>query len=192
MSNRPSLDDYVDVAERIAQFHEKYPEGTLQTVDWEPREIGGRIFIVYRAAAYRTPDDPRPGQGSAWEPFPGPTPYTKDSELMNAETAAWGRALVACGIVANRKIASRQEVRARQGERKVEEPKAASEPRATPEDIAHIKAAAHGLKLDTIRQQFGQVGLFPPDAATEPSRLFDRVPKAKAQLLAEVLAGVER
>jgi hypothetical protein len=29
----------------------------------------------------------RPGIGMAWEPFPGRTPYTKASELMNAETS---------------------------------------------------------------------------------------------------------
>ena len=113
MANRPSLDDYVDVAERIVAFKEKHPDGTLQTVDWEVIEVAGKTFVVYRAAAYRTPDDERPGHGSAWEPFPGPTPYTKDSELMNAETAAWGRAVVAVGLAASKKIGSRQEVQAR-------------------------------------------------------------------------------
>lgn len=116
MTNRPSLDDYIDVAERIAAFTERYPEGTLQTLDWQVTRIGEQQFIVYRAAAYRNPDDVRPGHGIAWEPFPGTTPYTRNSELMNAETAAWGRAIVACGLAANRKIASRQEVRARMDE----------------------------------------------------------------------------
>jgi hypothetical protein len=115
MSSKYSMDDYIDVAERISKFIEKYPEGSLQTVDWKVEMVGERTFIVYRAAAYRFPSDKRPGHGTAWEPFPGPTPYTKDSELMNAETAAWGRACVAIGILANRKIASRQEVKARQG-----------------------------------------------------------------------------
>ena len=36
---------------------------------------------------------------------------------MNAETAAWGRAIVACGLTSNRKIASKQEVKARQGDK---------------------------------------------------------------------------
>lgn len=116
MTNRPSLDDYIDVAERIAAFTERYPEGTLQTLDWQVTRIGEQQFIVYRAAAYRNPDDVRPGHGIAWEPFPGTTPYTRNSELMNAETAAWGRAIVACGLAANRKIASRQEIRARMDE----------------------------------------------------------------------------
>jgi hypothetical protein len=86
-------------------------------VNWQIVEANGKPFVVYQAAAYRTPDDLRPGHGIAWEPIPGPTPYTKDSELMNAETAAWGRAIVALGLAANRKIASKQEVLARQGNR---------------------------------------------------------------------------
>lgn len=115
MTGRPSLDDYVDVAERVVAFNEKYPEGSLQG-SWEPKKLGEQPFVVYRALAYRTPDDSRPGVGTAWEPFPGTTPYTRNSELMNAETAAWGRAIVAVGITANRKLASRQEVQARQAE----------------------------------------------------------------------------
>jgi len=112
---KPSLDDYVDVAERIAAFKERYPDGSLQTLHWEVMEVAEKTFIVYRAVAYRTPDDMRPGQGTAWEPFPGPTPYTRDSELMNAETSAWGRAIVAVGITASRKLASVEEVMARGG-----------------------------------------------------------------------------
>lgn len=121
MAQRPSLDDYVDVAERILEFKKQHPDGSLQTVGWHTVEVGGKTFIAYQAAAYRTPDDQRPGHGTAWEPFPGPTPYTRDSELMNAETAAWGRAIVAVGIAANRKIASKQEVQARAGNHQAEE-----------------------------------------------------------------------
>jgi hypothetical protein len=107
------LDSYVDVAERIARFYDKHPDGRLSRLG-EPKlmEVGGKLFIVYTARAYRTPDDPIPAIGTAWEPFPGPTQFTRDSELMNAETAAWGRAIVAAGIPA-KKIASREEVAAR-------------------------------------------------------------------------------
>lgn len=119
---RPSLDDYIDVAERIDKFSAKYPEGTLQTIAWTVETVDEQTFIVYRAAAYRTPDDPRPGHGIAWEPFPGVTPYTRNSELMNAETAAWGRAIVACGLTSNRKIASLQEVRDRRNGNGAEPP----------------------------------------------------------------------
>jgi hypothetical protein len=109
-----SLDGYIEVPDRILAFKQKYPDGSLQG-DWELREIGDDIFIVYVARAYRTADDERPAIGMAWEPYPGKTPYTKDSELMNAETSAWGRAIVALGFLAQgEKVASANEVRARQ------------------------------------------------------------------------------
>lgn len=109
-----NLDDYVDVAERIKLFYEQYPDGRLSTRDvrfcqW-PSD-----GIVATAEAYRTADDPHPGVGTAWEPVPGKTSYTRDSEVQNAETAAWGRAIAACGIGTKRGIASREEVAARQG-----------------------------------------------------------------------------
>jgi len=106
--------DYVDVAERIRQFKADYPEGSLQAFE-TPRvfTVEGKAYIAYCAAAYRTPDDERPGIGWAWEPVPGPTPFTKDSELMNAETSAWGRAIVALGFE-TKKIASSNEIRNRQ------------------------------------------------------------------------------
>jgi hypothetical protein len=119
-----NMDDYKDVAERIAEFYEKYPEGSFQTLDWRVITVDGtdkngnqivKTFVTYHAAAYRHAEDPHPAHGIAWELFPGPTPYTKDSELMNAETSAWGRAAVAAGL-STKKIASKNEVLARQEE----------------------------------------------------------------------------
>jgi hypothetical protein len=110
-----NLDDYIPVAERIQAFIDRYPEGSLQPLNLEePYTVigtGDTKWIVYTAAAYRTADDTRPGVGIAWEPVPGRTPFTKGSELMVAESSAWGRAIVALGISANRGIASREEVR---------------------------------------------------------------------------------
>jgi hypothetical protein len=108
--------DYVDVATRIRDFKNDYPTGSLQQVRVEFHTIGSQTFVLYVAACYRTPDDERPGIGSAWEPVPGKTPYTKDSELMVAETSAWGRAIVAATGAEtknNGKIASADEVNAR-------------------------------------------------------------------------------
>jgi hypothetical protein len=108
--------DYVDVATRIRDFKNDYPTGSLQQVRVEFHAIGSQTFVLYVAACYRTPDDERPGIGSAWEPVPGKTPYTKDSELMVAETSAWGRAIVAATGAEtknNGKIASADEVNAR-------------------------------------------------------------------------------
>ena len=61
------LKDYVTVAERLSQFMKKYPEGSMQLDPVEFREIEGKTWVIGRAYAYRTPDDPRPGIGTAWE-----------------------------------------------------------------------------------------------------------------------------
>jgi hypothetical protein len=115
MAEPDYLANYVEVHERIERFYEKYPEGSLQCAETYIRQIDGAgTFLVYIAAAYRTPDDERPAHGAAWEPVPGHTPYTKNSELMNAETSAWGRAIAAFGFEVSRGIASANEVRARQ------------------------------------------------------------------------------
>jgi len=107
-------DDYIGVDERLEEFFKKHPEGVVQQHSLEFREFGGKSWIVYTAAAYRTADDPRPGMGTAWEQVPGKTPFTRDSEMQNAETSAWGRALVATGAVSAKKgIASREEVQNR-------------------------------------------------------------------------------
>lgn len=112
--------DYVDVAQRIREFRDKHPEGSLRPADidrpyWVENIEGVGLRLVYVAAAYRYPEDPTPGIGMAWEPLPGRTPYTKDSELMVAETSAWGRAIVAALAGDTKKsVASADEVKARQ------------------------------------------------------------------------------
>ena len=134
------LDDYVDVAQRIAEFRAKHPEGSLQPLNpeqpFEIRELAGAdkngkevrgTFIVYVAAAYRTPDDPRPGIGLAWERVPGLTNFTKNSELQNAETSAWGRAIIAVGASDAKHVASANEVRNREAEQE----RAGPPPRST-------------------------------------------------------------
>lgn len=108
------LNDYVDVAERIKVFKTEFPLGTLQGEgEFVRDETGAILGYIYTARAYRTESDSRPGVGTAYEPIPGKTPYTKDSEVMNAETSAWGRAIVALGFE-TKKIASANEVRNRQ------------------------------------------------------------------------------
>lgn len=118
--------DYIDVAARIVEFRTKHPEGSLQQVALDFREFADKCWVVYTAAAYRTPDDMRPGIGTAWEQVPGKTNFTRDSELQNAETAAWGRAIVAAMAAdTSRAIASAEEVRNR---------RAADEPAHQPQE----------------------------------------------------------
>ena len=139
------MGDYIDVAERIREFREKYPTGSLQPANLDkPYEIihieGVGTRLVYVAAAYRTPDDMRAGIGMAWEPLPGLTSFTNNSELMVAETSAWGRAIVAVlAADTKRGIASADEVRARTATAGVVEIQEASKRSAS--KVSPIRAA---------------------------------------------------
>lgn len=109
--------NYKEVPERIAEFYEKYPDGRLRPMD-EARPfwfetVDNQLFLVYAAAAYRDAEDKLPGIGMAWEPCPGRTPYTKLSELQNAETSAWGRAIVSIGASRSKSVSSAEDVRNR-------------------------------------------------------------------------------
>jgi hypothetical protein len=127
-------DSYIDVAERVREFYEKNPNGAIRRVDsrFVCDPDGQVLGYFYRAAVYRDIADPLPaGEGEAYEQIPGKTPYTKDSEVMNAETSAWGRAIVAAGIP-SKKIASAEEVRNRQGSAGAATDVVASSPGASP------------------------------------------------------------
>lgn len=147
MSQQKFATDYIDVAARLVEFREKYPDGSLQPANlekpFEVIEVAGTTYIVYGAAAYRTPDDPRPGIGYAYEQVPGRTPYTRNSELQNAETSAWGRAIVAALAADTKKgIACAEEVRNRQAERDQPEGDASQvEPTTDPEWLAKTENA---------------------------------------------------
>lgn len=109
--------DYVEVSARIDDLYEKFPNAVLEG-EWTSVALGANAYIVYTARCWRTPDDPRPSIGIAMEEMPGKTPYTRGSEIQNAETSAWGRAIVAAGASRSKRIASADEMRsaqARQG-----------------------------------------------------------------------------
>jgi hypothetical protein len=125
------LADYVDVAARLAELRRHYPAASLAPVDpaepFRVVEVGPLIFVAYTAVCSRWPGDPSPGIGCAWEPFPGRTPYTKDSELQNAETSAWGRAIVAAlAADSHAGVASRDELAARRADLCQQEPTTSS------------------------------------------------------------------
>jgi hypothetical protein len=135
------MSNYVDVAERIRRFKEAFPQGSLRPLNpdepYRIEVIGDRTFIVYIAAAYRHPEDNCPGVGTAWEIFPGTTSFTRDSELMNAETSAWGRAIKASlAATEELKVASANEVRNRQS---------SSSPASTSGKLVYAKRIAESI-----------------------------------------------
>lgn len=135
-----STDDYVSVAERIAEFSTRYPMGSLGMA--EPFRIehmpNGATFVAVTATAVRYPGDSNPGIGMAWEPVPGLTEYTRDSELQNAQTSAWGRAITAVFAADVRKgIASSDEVRNRRADQRAE---GIAEAQAAPAKAGELKS----------------------------------------------------
>jgi hypothetical protein len=105
-----SLGDYVQVKDRIAKFYELFGGGRLVTDRVEIWQDDGTARVVVKALAYRTVDDPHPGVGWSWMELPGRTPYTKGSEVENAETSAWGRAIGSLGILIDASIATQNEI----------------------------------------------------------------------------------
>lgn len=117
MTPGPDFDSYIDVAERIRMFRDKHPDGSLRPHNPDNpvtvQQVGDNTYLQYVACAYRSPDDPAPGIGVAWEKVPGKTSFTRDSEAMVVETSAWGRAIVAVLAADTKKVASADEVRNR-------------------------------------------------------------------------------
>lgn len=162
--NKPDLGSYVEVKDRIRAFYAKYPEGRIQsevieglsriqgidTVEVTKTNADGRSttqtesiavgYIAVKAYAYRTPDDPRPATGMSAMLMPGTTPYTRGSELENAETSAWGRALANLDILNDHSIASRDEVSKARGGDDVDAEIAAAEAFAAAQAAAAPKA----------------------------------------------------
>ena len=103
------LSNYVTVAERVAEFYARFPEGSIQfefmgVMDGDPMKMWGV------ARAYRSADDPLPGIGTASEFIVGKSPYTNGSELQNLETACWGRACASLNIGTSKGLSSKEEI----------------------------------------------------------------------------------
>ena len=109
-----NLGDYVDVPTRFRLALDKWPE--LRVIE-EPAKviaIGDKTFISVTMTVYRDPSDPLPAVATCWEPFPGMTPYVKNSEQMNASTSCLGRVLGM--MIPFGKMASFEEVQNRQND----------------------------------------------------------------------------
>lgn len=106
-SFNPADAGYVEVKDRIEAFYAKFPNGAIRTDIYSLTEDQ----VIVGAEAYADRCDERPmGTGFSAMKIPGSTPYTKDSELENAETSAVGRAIANAGFEVHRSVASADEV----------------------------------------------------------------------------------
>jgi hypothetical protein len=109
------LKDYVDVPARLKMLAEKYPDVRIKEEAPRIITIGDKTFLEVKVTAWRTPDDQLPAVAFCWEPFPGQTTFTRDSEQMNAATSALGRLVAIMLPGAFAKQASANEVFHRAG-----------------------------------------------------------------------------
>ena len=147
------ISNYTTVNERILMFYDKYPTGVISTHPAKTVELGSSTFISVLAEVYTAPDSAAVC-AEAWEPYPGKTPYTRDSEMMNAATSAIGRALMQLGIGIDKSGASADEVKARTPLDVIEDKARAPKPPKTEWDrpdrvnsLGGIKATEKQLKL---------------------------------------------
>lgn len=144
------LEDYVDVATRLARFHEKYATGSVTseiTVD-----DGKRIVFKAEATAW-VEGTLKAGTGHA-EEIRGSTYINRTSALENCETSAWGRALAAFGMEVSKGVASKEEVE----KAKANEVRQTTEKTLTVKQAASVAARLDGVASERIELALAAVG----------------------------------
>ena len=142
------MSDYVPVNERIEAFYLKWAEGSIQSeiVELTPDRV------TVKAYAYRFLEDERPGIGHSSMDIPGSTSFTRGSEIENAETSAWGRAIAALGFEVKRGIATKEDVRNKQPEQGERDRTSRQRrpPATTPAPVSPARTAEENAILDEI------------------------------------------
>ncbi len=102
------LDSYATVQERVAQFYQDFPDGSIRT--FMVRSDGPEV--IFEARVYRTQEEAAMGvYTSGWaREVEGKTPVNRTSHLENCESSAVGRALANLGYATDAKRPSRSEM----------------------------------------------------------------------------------
>lgn len=180
---RGKPEGYIEVNERVVEFHSLFPEGVIWTeiVDQIGLVIGDDVpRICVKAYARRRPGED-PFTGLSWLEVPGGTPYTKGSEIENAETSAVGRALAFMGIAAKEGIATLEEILSKQVDTRPQ-PSASSEPEDA--DTSQSPPADPPAKEDTTET-------LPEDTTAETNKP-KRKSRAKAKAKADPVPAPEQ
>jgi hypothetical protein len=99
-------DEYAPVAERIALFFERFPNGRILTRLMSHTDTE----IVFKALVFRSADDARPASSGWAAERIGDGEINSVACLENTETSAVGRALANLGLTASRLRPSREEM----------------------------------------------------------------------------------
>lgn len=146
---------YIQVADRHLKFTEDHPDGSIasevQHFVFDPVEGKGFVVVnakVWKDGAKRMNGAPADGEGNASMPIPGPTSFTKNSEVENAETSALGRALAMIGYHPKESMASGEEVAAKGGKDKTRVSKTSGEELASQAQLGKMFAMAKEAGID--------------------------------------------
>jgi len=194
-----NIDNYVDVPTRLKEALIKHPNLRIQETAAEVVTMpDGSTFYRCTVTVWRDETDPIPAVATAAEPYPGKTPYTKNSEFMVGMTSALGRALGYMGFGISKSIASRNEIQARQTTNK---PDAQIAPirrettnnypkQATQKQVYFIKSLAKGAGFDeaalhdyiavTLNSDAVTLETLSPEQATQIIDALKALPSSKA------------
>lgn len=102
------LESYATVQERISQFYQDFPDGSIRTF----MVVRDGPEVIFEGRAYRTPEEAAMGvYTSGWaREIEGKSPVNKTSHLENAESSAVGRALSNLGYATDARRPSRSEM----------------------------------------------------------------------------------
>ena len=140
---------YVMVAERHAKFVEDHPNGVVVNhLDRHTYFEGGTGFVVMVSSVWKDRENYDAGKGPdgvghASMPIPGPTSFTRNSEVENAETSALGRALAMIGYHPKATMASEDEIAMKKGDAGSSSVGTTGDPddrKATPAQIARLSS----------------------------------------------------
>jgi len=147
-------DGYVDVPTRLRMALDRFPDLRIQETGQsiQPGPDGTEV-LVCTVTVWRDPSDPLPAIASASEPYPGKTPFTRNSELMVGMTSALGRALGYMGFGIDRSIASSNEVAAR-ADNHSPSPAPRGPWKPTEKQERFLRALGHGGPMPATRDEF--------------------------------------
>lgn len=102
------LESYATVQERIAQFYQDFPDGSIRTF----MVVRDGPEVIFEARVYRNPEEAAMGiYTSGWaREVEGKSPVNRTSHLENAESSAAGRALANLGYATDARRPSRSEM----------------------------------------------------------------------------------
>ncbi|CAN5690828.1 hypothetical protein BH23GEM3_BH23GEM3_05550 [soil metagenome] len=102
------LESYATVQERIAQFYQDFPDGSIRSF----MVVRDGPEMIFEARVYRTPEEAAMGvYTSGWaREIEGKTPVNRTSHLENAESSAVGRSLANFGDATDSRRPSRSEM----------------------------------------------------------------------------------